>query len=367
MQNKPLKLMIPGPIQPADDVLEAMGRPVQPHYGHAFVEFYADTLELLRPVFNTNGSLYLMPGSGSVGIDACLGSAFSSGEKILLGSNGFFGERMVVLAQAYGLKVVQVKAEYGKPLDPADFDAAFEAHPDAAGTAIVHLETSTTVANPVAEIAEVTRKHGKYTFVDAVSSIGGLPFEMDDWGVELVAAASQKCLGAPPGVAPVAVGKRGWEAIDRDPNKCHGWYGDLRVWRWYAENWGDWHPGPITMNTNNIAALRVALEGLLKEGMANRLERYRGLALRLRDGLRRIGMPPFTPDEVLVPVLTAAYVPEGVSSTKIVDYLADVHGIKISTGLGTLKEKLIRVGHMSPTVTEADIDEVIEALASYPG
>jgi len=367
MTIKSLKLVIPGPIQPDDDVLEAMGAPVQPHYGKIFTEFYSETLQCLRPVFNTQGSLFLMPGSGSVGIDACLGSAFSSGEKILLGSNGFFGERMVGLAESYGLRVVVVKAEYGHPLDPADFEAAFEAHPDAAGVALVHLETSTAVVNPVAEIAAVSRKAGKYCFVDAVSSIGGLPFDMDNWGVDLVATASQKCLGAPPGVAPVAVGKRGWEAIDRNPNKCHGWYGNLTVWRWYAENWGDWHPFPITMNTNNVAALRVALDHLLEEGIANRLERYCGLALRLREGLRRVGMPPFTPDAMLAPVLTAAYVPEGVDSHKIVDYMADVHGIKISTGLGTLKSKLIRVGHMSPTVTEADIDEVIEALGAFPG
>lgn len=365
MQNKPLKLMIPGPIQPDDEVLAAMGGPVQPHYGPGFTRFYLETLELLRGVFNTQGDLYLMPGSGSTAIDACLGSMLSTGEKLLVGNNGFFGDRLKDIALGYGLQVIPVTAEWGQPLRAEDFRAAFIQHPDAVAAAVVYLETSTTIVNPVEEIGAVTRALGKYLFVDAVSALGGLPLKMDEWGIDLVASASQKCLGAPPGLAPAAVGPRGWEVIERNPNKGHGWYGDLRTWRWYHDNWGDWHPFPITMATNNVAALRVGLEQLLAEGIENRLTRYRGLALRLRDGLRRIGLQPFTPDEMLAPVLTAAYVPEGIPSGKIVAYMADEHNIKISGGLGALKESLIRVGHMSPTVGEADIDEVLAALAEF--
>lgn len=367
MENNSLKLMIPGPIQPDPDVLEAMGGKVRPHYGAGFTKFYNETTELLRPIFNTRGDIFLMPGAGSVAIDACLGSALSTGEKLLVGVNGFFGERLVTIAQAYGLQVVPIQAEWGLPLRAADFVEGFRKHPDAVAAAAVHLETSTTVVNPVEEIGPVAREAGKYFFVDAVSSMGGLPFHMDEWGVDLCSTASQKCLGAPPGLAPVAVGPRGWEVINRNPYKSHGWYGDLRVWKWYTENWGDWHPFPITQATNNIAALRVSLEQLLEEGIENRLARYRSLALRLRRGLRRIGLKPFTPDERMAPVLTAACTPGGVPSSQIVTYMEEAHGIKISGGLGALKESLIRIGHMSPTVTEVDIDEVVDALAGFPG
>lgn len=365
MEKNHLKLMIPGPIQPDPDVLAAMGEPVRAHYGPSFLKLYNETLERLRQVFNTQDDLFLMIGSGSVAIDACLGSSMSTGEKVLVGINGFFGERLKAIAESYGLVVVPVTAELGTALRAEDFDAAFSQHPDASAAVVVHLETSTTVVNPIEEIGSVIRKHGKFFIVDAVSSMGGIPFKMDEWGVDLCPTASQKCLGAPPGLAPVAVSQRGWEAINRNPNKAHGWYGDLRVWKWYATNWGDWHPYPITMATNNIAALNVSLEQLLKEGIPQRMKRYRRLALCLRDGLRQIGMQPFTPDEMMAPILTAAICPPGVTSGEIVSFMETERHIKISGGLGSLKEKIIRIGHMSPILNEGDIDEVVAALEAF--
>ncbi|RPH75808.1 alanine--glyoxylate aminotransferase family protein, partial [bacterium] len=253
----------------------------------------------------------------------------------------------------------------GQPLSAEKFKQAFMQHPDAKGACLVHLETSTTIANPIKEVAAFTRENGLLLFVDAVSSLGGLPVRMDDWGIDLCASATQKCLGAPPGLSPVAVSGRAWEVIERNPQKNHGWYLNLQTWRHYAIDWGSWHPFPVTMATSNVLALKVALEALLKEGMEARLERYRCLALRLRIGLRRIGMVPYTPDALLAPVLTAAYGPEGVPTGKIVAYMAKEHNIKISGGLGQLENKIIRIGHMSPVVSEADIDEVIESLGKF--
>jgi alanine-glyoxylate transaminase / serine-glyoxylate transaminase / serine-pyruvate transaminase len=163
----------------------------------------------------------------------------------------------------------------------------------------------------------------------------------------------------------VAVSQRGWQVIDRNPSKGHGWYLNLRTWRKYAIEWADWHPYPISLATNNILALKASLEGLLAEGIDARMERYRCLALQLRSGLRRIGMQPYTPDNKLAPVLTAAYGPEGVPTSQIVSYLEKEHSIKIAGGLGLLKDKIIRIGHMSPTVSGADIDKVVAALAGF--
>jgi len=365
MEQKPLKLMIPGPIQPDRAVLEAMGGPIVPHYGPHFTQIYNETLEMLRQVFNTQGNVFLLPGAGSTGTDACLGSALSTGEKIIIGSNGFFGDRLITIADSYGLEIVPITAEWGHPLNPQDFAAAFQQHPDAKACAIVHLETSTTVVNPIAEIAAITRQAGAITIVDAVSSLGGLPFRMDEWGIDLCLSASQKCLGAPPGLAPVAVGPRGWECIDRNPKKGHGWYGDLRVWKKFATEWWDWHPFPVTMPTSNILALREGLRQLLEEGIPQRLERYRKLAIQLRNGLRQINLIPFTPDEILAPVLTAAYCPPGVLSGEIVAFMEKDRCIKISAGLGALKDKIIRIGHMCPTMTETDIQEVLDGLAAF--
>jgi alanine-glyoxylate transaminase/serine-glyoxylate transaminase/serine-pyruvate transaminase len=153
--------------------------------------------------------------------------------------------------------------------------------------------------------------------------------------------------------------------IDRDPHKCHGWYTDLRVWRQYANDWASWHPFPITMATNNVFALKASLESLLVEGVESHIQRYRNLALRLRDGLRRMGMLPFTPDAILAPVITAAYGPEGVPTSRIVSFVADQHHIKIAGGLGQLENKIIRIGHMAPTVSKKEIDLILDALALF--
>jgi alanine-glyoxylate transaminase / serine-glyoxylate transaminase / serine-pyruvate transaminase len=365
MQNQTLKLMIPGPIQPDRLVLDAMGDEVCAHYGPAWINFYAETINLLRKVFRTQGDIYIMPGSGSLGLDACIGSALSSGEKCLVGINGFFGERLTHIAVSYGLEVIPVDAEWGKPLQPADFEDAFRRHPDARAAMVVHLETSTTIVNPIQEIGHICKRNGALYIVDAVSSLGGMPFDMDAWGIDLCASASQKCLGAPPGVAPVAVSPLAWETIDSNPQKHHGWFTDLCVWRQYAVDWADWHPSPVTMPVNNIKALRVSLEQLLAEGIENRLERYRKLALHLRDGLRRLDMPPYTPDSMMAPVLTAAYGLPGIPTCEIVSYLESQHSIKISGGLGALKDRVFRIGHMSPVLSECDIDQVLMALSGF--
>ncbi|MCC7358554.1 MAG: alanine--glyoxylate aminotransferase family protein [Anaerolineales bacterium] len=363
----PLKLLIPGPVQPDDDVLAVMGEPVQAHYGPAWTELYRETTRALAQVFGTSGDVHLLVGSGSAALDACLGSACASGQTVIIGVNGFFGQRLQAIAESYGLTVVPVPAPWGQPLNPADFAAALAAHPQAALVAVCHVETSTTIVNPIEAIGAVVRARANTFLVDAVSSLGGLPLRMDDWHIDLCAGASQKCLGAPPGLAPVAVGSRGWQAIDRVPAKGHGWYLNLSVWRQFAVEWGDWHPYPITLATNNVRALRASVLGLLAEGLDQRFQRYRALALRLRQGLRSIGLEPFTPDALLNPVVTAAYGPPGVPTSRLVAYMAERHGIKIAGGMGPeWKDRLIRIGHMSPRLTLADMDDLVARLAQFP-
>jgi alanine-glyoxylate transaminase/serine-glyoxylate transaminase/serine-pyruvate transaminase len=365
MENKPVKLMIPGPVEVHPDVLMAMGSQVVPHYGAAWVEKYGNVLTALKKIFGTSSDVFLMTGSGTSAIDACLGSSLSTGEKVIIGNNGFFGDRLVSVAEHNGLQVVQVKTDWGKRLQPADFEKAIQSNPDARMIAVVHCETSTTVMNPVEEIGPIARRHGLLFFVDAVSALGGVPYSMDDWCVDLCASASQKCLGAPPGLAPVAVNSRAWDSINRDPNKAHGWYTDLRNWKKYSVEWADWHPTPITMATSIVNALSVSLTQLMEEGISTRMQRFRQFALQLREGLRSFDMPPFTPDEGMSPVLTAGIPPNGVPSPRIVEYLLKEHGIQISAGLGDLHDQIFRIGHMSPILTSADIERVLQALKKF--
>jgi len=368
MKPVAMKLMIPGPVEVDPRVLAALSEPVEPHYGDAWVGKHGRVIGILRKVFgvdDTDFDVYLMVGSGTCAIDACMGSSLLTGEKILIGNNGFFGERLVDIARNNGLEVLEVKGEWGKQLDPQAIKDALSDNPDVRAVAVVHCETSTTIINPVDEIGAVVKPSEAVFIVDAVSSLGGLPFDLAGWGVDLCASATQKCLGALPGLAPVAISPKGWKMIDRSSNKAHSWYTNLQNWRKYATEWADWHPTPVTMPTNNVNALLVALEQLMEEGIANRAMRFRDLAVQLRRGLREAGMEPFTPDALMNPVLTAARPPAGVESGKIVKYLLDEHRIQISGGLGHLKKEIFRIGHMSPVMTSEDINRIVDALMHF--
>jgi alanine-glyoxylate transaminase/serine-glyoxylate transaminase/serine-pyruvate transaminase len=358
--------MIPGPVTVEDDVLHEMGGPVQVHYGPQFTAIYHETVGLLQRVFKTQGDVHILVGSGSAGVDAAVGSLMAPGEKILVGCNGYFGQRLVDICKLYGLTVAVVEAPYGKPLAPGDFADALAQQPDIGALALVHLETSTTVLNPLAEIAGIARRHHIPLIVDAISSLGGVPLAMDELEIDVCVGASQKCLGAPPGLAPVAVSARAWEIMRARPQRNHGWYLNLQVWQEHKEAWADWHPFPVTMATNNVLALRAGLQSLLAEGLDARFERYARLAARLREGLRQLGLKLFAADEQSSPLLTGVCSPEGVSSGEIVRYLYEEHRIKVAGGMGAeLRERIFRIGHMGATISEADIDGVLSGLAAY--
>jgi alanine-glyoxylate transaminase/serine-glyoxylate transaminase/serine-pyruvate transaminase len=360
------KMMIPGPVTVEENVLREMGSPVQPHYGPEWLEIYKETIDLLKLVFKTQADVHILVGSGSAGLDAAIGSLTMSGEKVIVGSNGFFGDRLCEICREYGLNVVTVDSPLGKPLEPAAFEKALNHHPDAAAVALVHLETATAIVNPIEEIALEANKKQVPIIVDAVSSLGGVPLEFDEWKIDICVSASQKCLGAPPGLTLLAISQRAWEVMDTKPQRNHGWYLNLQTWRRYAENWADWHPYPITMATNNILALRAGLRSLLEDGIEKRIEHYTRLALRLREGVRKLGLEPFTPDDRLAPVVTAIYGPTDVPTGEIVHYLLDEHDIKISGGLGeNLTDRVFRVGHMGAMVNEADIDSVLAGLDQF--
>ena len=362
----PYKMMIPGPVSVEENVLREMGSPVRAHHGAEWLAIYKETIDLLKLVFKTRSDVHILIGSGSAGLDAAIGSLTEPGEKVIVGKNGFFGERLCEICREYGLNIVTVDSPLGEPLDPAAFAETFDHHPDAAALIMVHLETATAIVNPLSEIALEANKRRVPVIVDAVSSLGGVPLEFDEWKIDICVSASQKCLGAPPGLATVAISQLAWEVMDAKPQRNHGWYLNLQTWRRFAEEWAEWHPYPVTMATNNILALRAGLRSLLADGIEKRIQHYTQLALRLRDGVRKLGLQPFTPDDQLAPVATAIYGPTGVPTGEIVHYLFDEHDIMISGGLGeSLKDRVFRVGHMGKMINEEDIDAVLDGLAQF--
>jgi alanine-glyoxylate transaminase/serine-glyoxylate transaminase/serine-pyruvate transaminase len=359
------RLMIPGPAEVSPSVLAELGGPIRAHYGTEWTAIYNETLGLLQQVMCTQNQVFLMPGSGTAANEMAFASLLRQGDKVVVGNNGMFGDRLEELARAYETEIVEVRAEPGTPLLPGRFAETLRRYPDTALVAVVHLETSTGVLNPVREIAQIARSMGVPIMLDAVSSLGGAELPVDEWGIDVCTSASQKCLSSPPGLSMLSVAPGLWPQIERPHGR--GWYLNLNVWRRYAVDWADWHPFPVTMPTNVVMALREGLRQLVAVGLGQRLAHYRALAKRLRTGLVELGMPLVVPDEFSAPVLTAAWVPDGTTSGEIVSYVMTEHNIQITRGFGSLRDRVCRIGHMGTEVDEALIDTLLAALRTFLG
>jgi alanine-glyoxylate transaminase/serine-glyoxylate transaminase/serine-pyruvate transaminase len=363
--NRDCKLFIPGPCDVDEDVLEAMRRPVQRSYGAKWIPIYNETRDLLKQVFQTRNELFIVPGPGSAGLDMALGSLLADGEKVIVAHNGFFGERLASIAECNGLNVVHVSAPAGRPLDPDDLRRALSTHPDALLVALVHHETTTTVLNPMHDLATTTRESGRVLVVDAVSSLGGTELPVDAWAIDVCVTASNKCLEAPPGLALISVGPRAWDLIGRHTRTNHGWYLDLRTWRWYAENWGNWHPTPITMPTNTIMALRTSLLKIAEVGLSAHIAKHARACQIVRSGLRKLGFELLVTDEFAAPTATAVKQRREFTAAELIQWLETERGICIAGGIGELAGKIFRVGHLGKATTDEYLAEFLSAMAEF--
>ena len=358
--------MIPGPVPLSPACASELARPVEAHYGPAWAAIHHETVGLLREALGTTtADVLLLVGSGSTGLDAAIGSLVDAGSGVVVGVNGSFGERLAAMARGHGAQVTEVEARWGEPIDPAALDAALSRVRQPAAVIVTHVETSTGVVNPIDALAATAHGHDVPILVDAVSSAGGMEVAMDRIGIDVCVTASQKCLGGPTGLAPVAVSASGWRAIERR-RAARGWYMDLRTWRDFATREASWHPTPVSMPTNAVRALRQGLIELQDEGVPARAARFRRLAARLRAGLRALGVPPLADEGWAAPVVTAARSLPGVDSGDVVRAVERTHGIRIAGGpVGPLAGTLFRVGHLAPGTSEHDIDDVLGAIGSF--
>jgi len=359
------KLFIPGPCEVDEAVLEAMAQPTLPHYGAEWMGIYRETLDFLKQVFRTQNDLFIVPATGSALLDMAFGSMLAAGDTLVVGDNGFFGERLRAMAESYGLRVVTFAAPHGQPLDPADLRRVLAQEPSARAVTIVHHETATTVLNPLQEIAAVTHEAGLPIIVDAISSLGGVPLPVDEWGIDVCVSVANKCLECPPGLAFISVGPRAWEYVDRHPEPHHGWYLNLRTWRQYAVEWASWHPYPVTLPTNNIVGLRVSLQRIMAGGLEAHFARYRQAARAVRRGLEALGFEMFVPEPFACPIATAVRSRPEFAVKDLSVYLAQSHGILISGGLGPLAGHIFRIGHMGKAATRPYLMEFLLAMEAF--
>ena len=346
-----LKLYTPGPGDVDEDVLSSLATPVVRHYGPEWLEIYKETQELLKQVFKTQNYIYFVPGPASSLLDMAIGSLLNTGEKIIIGDNGFFGERLVHIAEGYGLETVRLTAPLGKPLDPQDLRQLLQKHPDAKVVALVHHETGTTVMNPLRELAQLAHEAGRAVIVDAVSSLGGVDVNVDDWGIDICVTTPNKCLEALPGIGFISVSERAWKLVDSHTQTDHGWYLNLRTWRKYATEWGAWHPTPVTLPTNIILAVRTSLHKIISTGLDAHFAKYRRASQIMRQGLQNLGFEMFVNDDYASPIVTGVCRRPEFEVSEMSDWLVEQRDIAIGGGLGELSGKMFRVGHLGKAAT----------------
>jgi len=353
-------LMGPGPSNVNARVLQAMALPTIGHLDPAFTVLMDETMELLRGVFGTRNMLtFPVSGTGSAGMEACFVNVLQPGDRVLVGVNGVFGERMCDVARRCGALVTRIEAPWGSALDPeAVRRAAKEVRPRV--MAFVHAETSTGVLQPVEGIAAAAREVGALLMMDCVTSLGGgAAVQVDEWGVDLAYSGTQKCLSCPPGLAPVTFGERALAALDARTTPVQSWYLDLSMIRryWTGERFYH-HTAPVNM----LYGLRECLRLIVEEGLERRVERHRRHAEALWAGLEAMGMRLFVPREVRLPSLTTVWIPEGAEDVAVRQALLQEANLEIGGGLGVVKGKIWRIGLMGETSTPANVLNLLSWL-----
>jgi alanine-glyoxylate transaminase/serine-glyoxylate transaminase/serine-pyruvate transaminase len=320
-----------------------MATPLLGHLDPQFLEIMNETQEMLRQTFRTSNRLtFPVSGTGSAGMETCVVNLIEPGDRMVVCVNGVFGQRMVDVAQRAGAAVTTVERPWGEVFDLGQIrDVLQKVRPKVLG--IVHAETSTGAWQPVAELGKLCHEVDTLLLLDTVTSLGGVPVEIDAWGVDAVYSGTQKCLSCPPGLAPVSFSPRGLEAINRRKTKVQSWYLDMTmVQRYWGEERFYHHTAPITM----IYALREALRLVHEEGLEARWSRHLRNHQALKAGLAALGIGYATAEGHQLPMLNAVRIPAGVDDLTTRKRLLAEFGIEIGGGLGDFKGKAWRVGLM---------------------
>jgi len=353
-------LMGPGPVDVDPRVRAAAGYHLLSHLDPHFLEIMQGVLAGLRELFRTNNEFAApVPGTGHAGMEACLVSTLEPGDTVVICIHGLFAERMADIAGRIGAQVIRIEAEWGSPIDPAAVEQVLKDNPEVKLLSIVHGETSTGVLQPLEEISRLCKEHDVLLLVDTVSSLGGVDVRIDDWGVDIAYSGSQKCLSAPPGLAPVTMNQRVVEVIRARRRPVQSWYLDLSMILGY---WGKerfyHHTAPINM----IYALSEALRLYLQEGREQVLARHDLNGRALCAGAEALGLELPVPQEYRMPQLTVIRVPEQVDDAEFHRALLDRYGVEIGGGLGRFKGLVWRVGLMGYSSSRRNVLLLLTAM-----
>jgi len=358
-------LMGPGPSNVPREILDAMALPTIGHLDPRFLEIMDETMRRLRLLFRTGNELtFPVSGTGSAAMEAALCNVLEPGDAVVVGVNGVFGGRMLDICGRCGAEVHAVEAPWGEPIEPGRLIEAATAC-NAKALAVVHAETSTGVAQPIEPIGTALRDTDTILIVDAVTSLAGMPVEVDAWGVDVCYSGAQKCLSCPPGISPITFGPKARAAIARRRETVRSWYLDVTmIERYLGSERLYHHTAPINM----VYAMHRAAGLVLEEGLDARFQRHRDGHERLVAGLEKIpGLEMAVRPEARLPMLNSVRVGGGIDEAALRRRLLEEHSIEIGGGLGALKGETVRIGLMGHSCSPGHVDILLDALRTITG
>ena len=368
--NPPVRtLMGPGPSDVHPRVLSAMGRPTIGHLDPAFIGMMEEVKDMLRGVFKTKNEMTLpVSAPGSAGMEICFVNLIEPGDTVVICQNGVFGMRMKENVERCGATPVMVEDDWGKAVDLNKAEDALKANPNAKALAFVHAETSTGVESDAKALCALAQKYNALSIVDTVTSLGGIPVLVDEWGADAVYSGSQKCLSCTPGLSPVTFSGRALEVIKGRNRKVQSWFLDLNLVMGY---WGDsgggarsyHHTAPI----NTLYSLHESLVMIEEEGLENAWARHEKMHNALKAGLEAMGLGLLVDPAHRLPQLNAVTIPEGVDEAAVRKALLADYDLEIGAGLGALAGKVWRIGLMGQSATAKNVTLCLAALEGTLG
>ena len=350
MREHALFNMASGPTEGTARTLSALSRQIMYHHDPEFIDIFDETTEKLKTFFRTKNDAIIMQGEALLGLEAAAFCTIDPGDKCLNLVSGVYGHLYGWYINLYGGTLLEVRTDFNKAVDPDQVEKAFKENPDIKIMSMVHSETPSGTLNPIEEICPIAKKYGAITIVDAVSSIGGIEVETDEWGIDLCCMGPQKCLASSPGVAPVAVSDAAWEKMQNKKNPVRNSYMSMLDMKekWLIEK--DKRKFPLTIFTSEVVALNEALAQFFEEGPDAVIQRHKDAAKMCRAGIKGMGLALWADSEdICGTCVTAIKTPTGVDDAKLRRHLYDRYRVLISGGFGELTGKLFRIGHMGKT------------------
>ncbi len=350
-----MNLRVPGPTPCPDVVLQAGAAPMVNHRGKEFAAVIEEVTANLKEIFQTKHDVLTLTASGTGAMEASVVNMLSPGDKVLCVSIGAFGDRLTSIAEAFGAQVIKLPFPVGTAADPGAIKDALSKDSEIKAVLVTHNETSTGVTNDIQAISKAVKEYDKLIIVDAISSMGSVPFPVDDWDCDVVMSGSQKGWMCPPGLAMVSVNERAWEAHKQA--KMPRFYWDFTQTKRSLER----NENPWTPAVSIFFSMQVALRLMKEEGMEVIYARQEKIGKMTREGVKSLGLSLFAEESHASNTVTAVTVPEGVQAGDLIRTIRDEHAVELAGGQASLTGKIFRIGHLG-LVTEEDITQVLEAL-----